>query len=657
MESRCRWHPCFRECLFSQNFCFCASTRNVWTGLFSAAVATFIGVSIQDLKPNSQDISAFYLANIYQVLADANTSGISAPPTRSVPPPFSPSTSVVWVNSLWFLSLVMSLTCALLATSLQQWARRYLWVTQPRCGPHRRSRVRSFFAEGVDKLHLPWAVETLPVLLHGSLFLFFSGLVVFLFNIHHTVFTIVLWWVGLLTGLYICITLMPIFRRDSPYYTPLSRSVWFLATSFVYILFKFLCWHQIFYRYSSETWVRLVGLKCLYLRRLSTGLVKAAEETARGLGSGIDGRALLWMFESLDEDHDLERFFAAIPGFCNSKVVVDPLNTFTKPNDKRLSAALIGFMDRTLSSNLISDSIKQRRVVICRAAVDVTSLSASQQILDRALHGTWDKLFNSIDFGFSAKSWCNESDPRLAFCAKCVVSHVLSRVQERDERWLRLAIDQFGVSRSVLQRLVVHGDSILLANLTFITREICSYHWNHGGWPAFYGVSLPTLEAISKFKPQRALILPELQHGFCDLWNQLVLTARNHKDLHYRGTTAGMLKRIRKIYIALHEVPSNTRMPFFTSTDDDDDDDATLNQESSYPLCDSHSHISILTPLDLTRPFHELFANKTEGIPLASSVPSQASQTAHFTSATATISHSPPAVIASPSCPSTPPHE
>ena len=142
--------------------------------------------------------------------------------------------------------------------------------------------------------------------------------------------------------------------------------------------------------------------------------------------------------------------FAAIPGFCNSKAVVDPFNAFIKPNDKRLSAALIGFMDRTLSSNLISDSVKQRRVVMCKTAVDVTSLSASQQILDRALRGTWGNLFNSVDFGFSAISWCKESNPHTTFRAKCVVTHVLSRVEERDERWLRLAIDQFGVSRSVL---------------------------------------------------------------------------------------------------------------------------------------------------------------------------------------------------------------
>ncbi|KAF8261760.1 hypothetical protein EI94DRAFT_1809755 [Lactarius quietus] len=46
----------------------------IFTGLFSAAVATLISVSIQDVRPNSQDTTTFYLANIYQVLADPNRS-------------------------------------------------------------------------------------------------------------------------------------------------------------------------------------------------------------------------------------------------------------------------------------------------------------------------------------------------------------------------------------------------------------------------------------------------------------------------------------------------------------------------------------------------------------------------------------------------------
>jgi hypothetical protein len=43
--------------------------------------------------------------------------------------------------------------------------------------------MRAFFANGVDKMHIPWAVEGLPTLLHLSLFLFFGGLVIFLFNV------------------------------------------------------------------------------------------------------------------------------------------------------------------------------------------------------------------------------------------------------------------------------------------------------------------------------------------------------------------------------------------------------------------------------------------------------------------------------------------
>jgi hypothetical protein len=197
-----------------------------------------VTVSVQDLRPSSQDISAFYLAKIYQILADSNGSHVLIPyilPDPSIP--FSPPTYAVWVNSLWFLSLVIGLTCALLATLLQQWARRYIKVTQPRYNPHRRVRIRAFFAEGIDKLHLPRAVEALPILLHLSLSLFFAGLAIYLFNINHTVFKAVISWLGICTGLYMCITFMPIFRHDSPYYAPLSSSAWFIYSGTLSLVF------------------------------------------------------------------------------------------------------------------------------------------------------------------------------------------------------------------------------------------------------------------------------------------------------------------------------------------------------------------------------------------------------------------------------------
>ncbi|KAH9983058.1 hypothetical protein BJV74DRAFT_777884, partial [Russula compacta] len=157
----------------------------VFTGLFSAAVAALLAVSIPNLQQNSQDISAYYLAQIYKQTSQSNGSNVSIPTSLADPAlPFTPPASAVWVNGLWFLSLVISLTCALLSTLLQQWARRYLSVAYPRYSPHKRARIRAFYKEGVDKLHMPWTVNALPALLHVSLFLFFAGVSVFLFTLN-----------------------------------------------------------------------------------------------------------------------------------------------------------------------------------------------------------------------------------------------------------------------------------------------------------------------------------------------------------------------------------------------------------------------------------------------------------------------------------------
>jgi hypothetical protein len=346
------------------------------TGLFSAAVATLVTLSVQDLKPNSQDISAFYLANIYQILADSNGSQVLIPPTLPNPSiTFSPPTSAVWVNSLWFLSLVISLTCALLATLLQQWARRYMKVTQTRYIPHKRARIRAFFAEGVEKLHLPWTVEALPALLHLSLFLFFAGLAVFLFNINHTVFSVAISWIGLCTGVYVCITFMPMFRHDSPYYAPLSSSAWYLCSEILFALSRLLHWilNQCYARDSIQE--RAYSLWRAYWERTLRGMQKEIEQTALKAPSEIDGRALMWTYESLDEDHELEQFFSGIPGFCSSKVVDNPQSSLDGLRNGTVTDALCEFLERTSSSNLVSEAIKIRRIAICIRAIDAARLS------------------------------------------------------------------------------------------------------------------------------------------------------------------------------------------------------------------------------------------------------------------------------------------
>ena len=141
----------------------------------------------------------------------------------------------------------MSLSCALLETSVQQWARRYLPLSQlTKYTPEKRARLRVFFANGVEKMYVPQVVEGLPALLHLSLFLFFGGLAIFLFSVNHEVFISVIWWIGLFSMAYGFITVLPIIRLDSPYISVLSAPAWFLYTSILYATFKILALTIIF---------------------------------------------------------------------------------------------------------------------------------------------------------------------------------------------------------------------------------------------------------------------------------------------------------------------------------------------------------------------------------------------------------------------------
>jgi hypothetical protein len=85
-----------------------------------------------------------------------------------------------------------------------------------RCSPDKQARVRAFLANGVDKHHVAVAMDALATLSHLSLSFFFVGLLIYLFNINHTVFSTVVCSIALSTAVYVCITLMPVFLAWQP---------------------------------------------------------------------------------------------------------------------------------------------------------------------------------------------------------------------------------------------------------------------------------------------------------------------------------------------------------------------------------------------------------------------------------------------------------
>ena len=476
------------------------------------------------------------------------------------------------------MSLVISLTCALLATFLQQWARRYIKHTQSRYSPHKRARIRSFFAEGVKKFLLPLAVETLPVLLHISLFLFFTGLVVFLCNVNMTIFKLVLSWVGVCTALYGCITLMPIFHHDSPYHTPLSLPAWHIVTGIPYLIFWVLRRLTYSNYFSYKVYRRFRRLAGRYRKMLVQGMQKTAEETALNLSSEIDTRAFMWTFDCLDEDHELERFFSGLPGLRSSKVVDSLLPSLTSPQRWKIYHALTGLLDRTFSSDLLLAPVKKQRALICAKAIHPAHIPGAFDVLDQILSEYQYSGPVATGIVDILRGWENNTDADDVSYTPVINFMTVARVQPRDDAWYILASNELGVTEAVLRDYAAHGDSLSLVILIHLVRQHFS-HFRQSFWP--YGF-WKVLEAASEFDVQDTS--PELQHNFCALWNLIVHQVQNNDD---RLMVFRILGRIRNVYATLHRDTDSAPTRFSSSTGNDDE---ILWEPSSYPLCNIPAH-------------------------------------------------------------------
>ncbi|KAI9458148.1 hypothetical protein BJY52DRAFT_1119817, partial [Lactarius psammicola] len=200
----------------------------VFTGLFSATVAAFVIESYRKLSVDSGDQTVILLTQMSQQLVGiSNGTVLPTPPPLSNSPPNLPS--AIRVNILWLLSLAISITCALLATLIQQWTRRYMALSYHYDLPHNRARVRTFLFTGMEHFRMRQAVEAIPMLLHTSVFLFFAGLVDFFLLFNQTVAWVFIGWVGLFVSVYTAMTIIPNIIFSCPYSTPFTTLLWRLS--------------------------------------------------------------------------------------------------------------------------------------------------------------------------------------------------------------------------------------------------------------------------------------------------------------------------------------------------------------------------------------------------------------------------------------------
>ncbi|KAF8460575.1 hypothetical protein DFH94DRAFT_123791 [Russula ochroleuca] len=546
----------------------------LFTGLFSAALAALITVSIQDLRPDPQDKPTFYLENIYQLLADTNVSRASISSTVAQPPPFSPPKYAIWVNSLWFSSLAISLTSALLATLLQQWTRRYIRVSQPLGSPQKRARLRQFFFGGVDNLHFLLATDAVPTLLHLSVFLFFAGLLILLKNINRTVFDAVVVWVVLCVGVYGYITFLPVIQPASPHYAPLASLAWQFYTDILYHVVELRS------RLRSLFGNGIYNTDARRPTRLLRRLEKKAEGIILGKSLELDADILESLLDNLGEDGTRERFFEAIPDFYSSRVQKDEFKKCLSLDFVTKFRGLVNqFLEQTLSSDSLSELTRSRRLLTCmKATYNVLGDRASRSITDRIIRSrNWNEVPPSPEIGHILRRWRNSTKSWISITGSCINARIIASGGKRDDTWMALTMSQLGVTDEILQCYLNHGNSVLLANLIATTRLF----FNKG--LQFQDI----LRSISDFNVQDTL--PELQRDFCNLWDKIVQCGQ---DSHKRGSSSDcifILEEIGHVYEALH--PMAVAAPAYTAANND-----YLHPELSYSLCASpQAHLFPMT--------------------------------------------------------------
>jgi len=340
-------------------------------GLFSAVVTAFIIESYKTLKQDSGDITVALLAQISNQLANGTNAVIPSPTPNKAQ--FEPPASALRVNVLWFLSLTFSLACALVATLVQQWSRNYLDASHRRPRLYKRARIRSYLHEGLEKFGMITVVNTIPTLIHISLFLFFGGLVEFLRPINRAISYLALGILIVCGSLYVGTAVISAVSHNCPYRIPISGIFWRTLNLSRWV----------YRRFDPPT-------------RLQDGLPRIPEKLPRNMAEEAelqsmkehchrDLTAIQWTLESLTDNTELEPFVEGIQGFTVSEDILqtDAATILIEIyNDREFD--LGSRIDRLLGTcdQILEPSLRQKRRVACLSAIwTFTSLSVTHKNL------------------------------------------------------------------------------------------------------------------------------------------------------------------------------------------------------------------------------------------------------------------------------------
>ncbi|KAH7337260.1 hypothetical protein B0J17DRAFT_458927 [Rhizoctonia solani] len=192
----------------------------VFAALFSAISTAFLMETSKRLQEDPTDVSAQTLIVISQTLLALANNTSSAVPAPINNTPFSPSRIIVLVNTLWYMSLSVSVGASFLAMLVKDWCHTFMAGRKGELWIQARRRQRKWTM--IENWKMQELIMVLPSLIHLSLLLFAIGLCVYVWELNKAVAIPVCCVCGAAVAFYILSSLAAAVLEHFPYTTLVS---------------------------------------------------------------------------------------------------------------------------------------------------------------------------------------------------------------------------------------------------------------------------------------------------------------------------------------------------------------------------------------------------------------------------------------------------
>jgi len=380
------------------------------------------------------------------------------------PSPFPRSRSILWVNILWFLSLVTSIVSGFYAMLVQQWVGRYNQICQEL--PRNQRRARVFLLRGAQKYSLSTAIGVMPILilLNISLFLFLFGLILFLFTISHVLATMVAVCTGLFGLPYFALTILPIIHGFCPYFTPMSGVCWYMWHISLSTVAFALRW--IVGQFCADSLPRplnnggSLGQGTLLIK-LSRGFRHAFRKHTQRVKDGLrwsiirqalevplaeDLKGFTWLLQRLAmaDNSKIQEFVDSIPGetLLQLSYIRVPADSEQMTIHKHLSNLFQSCISTQGTTELKEDA-RSRRLLVCLDAfhhiVESSPIPNGFSLSDMALEPVWS-IFKDVEL--VRRLW-NDNDTAVCVTSRSICTHLARQLLRKhsldkpEQTWLQ----------------------------------------------------------------------------------------------------------------------------------------------------------------------------------------------------------------------------